>query len=265
MQASQSPSRELLLAYGRKEGWAVDEVAAMCVERTESSPMAVGNVRSKLFFKLRDWLVEAVLQLSRELPSRKETLQRVLQEIMAVELHVVKLQMSIATLHGILKQTDMKRLWDIVAAKVDKMYPRNVEEDELWALDQALKERWCPALTILPFSKGGNDMPLLDQMMDTVSDGRPQFHVRPACTFYQLVRAFRCKNKWKKRIEFKGVIEDTIAEHEKRIAELRGVLAERESAALDRALAAKKCAEELNKVLAKRKCAKRKFEELQRM
>ena len=166
---------------------------------------------AKLFLQLREWLLKAALQLASELEtkykyeggevtSKRQQLLRVIEEVTALRLEAVKLQMIIPTVHSILRQQSMGRLWDIVAGYVDEMFPRDLGDTERLSLDGALKKRFGPALTIMPFCEGGNDKHLLDQMLTMVSEGRPAVRIRPAYDFFQVVFA-RCIGKWIQRIK----------------------------------------------------------------
>lgn len=242
-------TRAMLLAYGRGESEPVRDVAALCDERQALFPEASGIMCAKLFLKLREWLLKAALQLASELEtkykyeggevtSKRQQLLRVIEEVTALRLETVKLQMIIPTIHSILRQQSMGRLWDLVAVYVDEMFPRDSgDTDERLSLDGALKKRFGPALTIMPFREGGNDKHLLDQMLNMVTEGKPSVRIRPAYDFFQVVFAARCIGKWIQRIQAEGVLEDAVQEHKRRAAELSEVLTARE-AAVRKALAA---------------------------
>lgn len=235
-------TRAMLLAYGRGESEPVRDVAALCDERQALFPEASGIMCAKLFLKLREWLLKAALQLASELEtkykyeggevtSKRQQLLRVIEEVTALRLETVKLQMIIPTIHSILRQQSMGRLWDLVAVYVDEMFPRDSgDTDERLSLDGALKKRFGPALTIMPFHEGGNDKHLLDQMLNMVTEGKPAVRIRPAYDFFQVVFAARCIGKWIQRIQAEGVLEDAVQEHKKRAAELSEVLTAREAA-----------------------------------
>ena len=235
-------TRAMLLAYGRGEAEPRRVVADMCEEREALLPEASASMCAKLFLQLREWLLKAALQLASELETKykyeggevtlkREQLFRVIEEVTALRLEAVKLQMIIPTVHSILRQQSMGRLWDIVAGYVDEMFPRDLGDTERLSLDGALKKRFGPALTIMPFCEGGNDKHLLDQMLTMVSEGRPAVRIRPAYDFFQVVFAARCIGKWIQRIQAEGVLEDAVQEHKKRAAELSEVLTAREAAA----------------------------------
>lgn len=228
MVADETYMRKLLLAYGRKVPEAVQEVTVMEFERMLSLDEAPETVRSKLFLQLRDWLVRAGLELAAEIPWNREALQRVIVDVLAVQVHEVKLHNCIGTINAILRQNDMARLWDKVATYVDKAYPRIPEDGcELKTLDAALKERYCSALTILPFSEGGNDEHLLNQMSGVVARGRPFVRIRPAYTFKHVYLAVSYVERLRKRSELRGDLEFAIVDYERRAAELKRTLEER--------------------------------------
>lgn len=231
MVADETYMRKLLLAYGRKVPEAVQEVTVMCNERMLSLDEAPETVRSRLFFKLRDWLVRAGLELAAEIPWNHEALQRVIVDVLAVQVHEVKLHNCIGTINAILRQNDMIRLWDKVATYVDKAYPRIPEDGcELKTLDAALKERYCSALTILPFSEGGNDEHLLNQMSGVVAKGKPLVRIRPAYTFKHVYLAVSYVERLRKRSELREDLLFTIVDIERRTAKLKRALEEREEA-----------------------------------
>lgn len=235
-------TRAMLLAYGRGEAEPRRVVADMCEEREALFPEASASTCAKLFLQLREWLLKAALQLASELEtkykyeggeltSKREQLFRVIEEVTALRLEAVKLPMIIPAVHSILRQQSMGRLWDIVAGYVDEMFPRDSGDTERLSLDGALKKRFGPALTIMPFCEGGNDKHLLDQMLNMVTEGRPSVRIRPAYDFFQVVFAARCIGKWIQRIQAGGVLEDAVQEHKRRAAELSEVLTAREAAA----------------------------------
>jgi len=199
-------SREVLLRYGRRDPAATDEVNTCCQQRVESYPIVSLHVRLGLFAWLRSELIAAAFDhAARTRGTRTAALVRVSTAVMRIDVcdkHEGDCCMArhVRALHAILRQNGLRCLWTYVEARIDAAHPRVQPHEtfqDLRVRNVALK-RICESLTLIPFSEGGNDACLLDQVLTMAANGFPVMRCRAAFFFHDVVRAIIYMKRWAK-------------------------------------------------------------------
>ena len=198
--------REVLLRYGRRDPAAIEEVESRCQQRLETYPIVSRSVRLGLLSWIRSELIVATYDhAARTRGECTSALVRVSTAVMRPDVYGVRdtlggdcLAAHVRSLHSILRQNGLCSLWDYVATRMDAAHPKAQPHDtfaDLCARDAALK-RVCASLTLIPFSKGGNDACLLDQVLTVAANGFPVVRCRSAFFFHDVARAIIYMRRW---------------------------------------------------------------------
>lgn len=233
-----NPDYALRRAYARGDAAAVREIVELCDERSQSTQEVAYATRMRLFDELRGELVAAAMEHAAHCPERVKVLVAVVQDVMSIVIRpALPLFQGVCNLHRILRDNDMGHLWSIVSRKLDAKYPRfETQHEAEWSRvsrDSDLKRK-CHALTILPFLEGGNDAPLVDQMLSVAANGFPKCEYRRPLSLPQVVAFVLLMKKWAKRTMDSGVLEDLARDHKVQARQLESVLQERMLAPMSR-------------------------------
>lgn len=226
-----NPDYALRRAYARGDAAAVREIVELCDERSQSTQEVAYATRIKLFDELRGDLVAAAMEHAAQRPDSVKVLVAVVQDVMSIVIRpALPLFQGVCNLHRTLRDKNMGHLWSVVSRKLDTKYPRfETQHEAEWSRvsrDSDLKKK-CHALTILPFLEGGNDAPLVDQMLSIAANGYPKCGYRRPLSLLQLVAFVLLMKKWAKRTMDKGVLTDLVRDHKVHARQLENVLQER--------------------------------------